>query len=236
VGDAETPAKGVIEVTNASGTTSITLDGDAGICSATAPIDVKACYGAKGNGTTDDTAAIQAAVNAALARNNGGEVLFPSGLYRVTGTVNVGLPLFDGYSWLTDRTGPMDDAEYNSHVITANQTANASKPAITVRFEQGAALLADFAPSVPTPVLAYNLRNGNGQIINLRVLGTTAVSAGKEIDPSVKASNKLIGIVAALGLKSLVNTHVSGLQHGVVSVAGYWSNITNSRCHGGTGT
>jgi hypothetical protein len=91
VGDAETPAKGVIEVTNASGTTSITLDGDAGICSATAPIDVKACYGAKGNGTTDDTAAIQAAVNAALARNNGGEVLFPSGLYRVTGTVNVGL-------------------------------------------------------------------------------------------------------------------------------------------------
>ena len=40
-------------------------------------------YGAKGDGTTDDTAAIQAAINAAVAAN-GGQVFFPTGIYLVT--------------------------------------------------------------------------------------------------------------------------------------------------------
>jgi hypothetical protein len=47
-------------------------------------------YGAVGNGSTDDTAAIQAAVNAAIA---GGTVLFPTGFYRVTSTITVTLPI-----------------------------------------------------------------------------------------------------------------------------------------------
>ena len=45
-------------------------------------------YGAKGDGTTDDTAAIQAAINAACAATSGGQhtypiILFPSGYYVV---------------------------------------------------------------------------------------------------------------------------------------------------------
>jgi Pectate lyase superfamily protein len=39
-------------------------------------------FGARGNGTTDDTAAIQAAFNAALT--SGGQVYFPPGTYHVT--------------------------------------------------------------------------------------------------------------------------------------------------------
>lgn len=44
-------------------------------------------YGAKGDGTTDDTAAIQAALNDA----DGSNVLFPAGTYRVTSTLSVPL-------------------------------------------------------------------------------------------------------------------------------------------------
>lgn len=44
-------------------------------------------YGATGNGTTDDTAAIQAAINSLSA--SGGQVLFPAGTYKVTSTITL---------------------------------------------------------------------------------------------------------------------------------------------------
>lgn len=47
-----------------------------------------AAYGAVGDGTTDDTTAIQGAVTAAAV--NGGVVYFPAGTYRVTTTITVG--------------------------------------------------------------------------------------------------------------------------------------------------
>lgn len=44
-------------------------------------------YGAKGDGTTDDTAAVQAAINAAeLKYYQGGTVFFPAGVYKITGS------------------------------------------------------------------------------------------------------------------------------------------------------
>jgi hypothetical protein len=45
-------------------------------------------YGARGDGTTNDTAAIQAAINAAIAAG-GGEVYFPAGTYVVSPTLTV---------------------------------------------------------------------------------------------------------------------------------------------------
>jgi Cu/Ag efflux protein CusF len=47
-------------------------------------------YGAVGNGTTDDTTAIQNAVNAATA---GGTVLFPVGYYKITSAITVTQPI-----------------------------------------------------------------------------------------------------------------------------------------------
>jgi hypothetical protein len=44
-------------------------------------------FGAVGNGSTDDTSAIQAAINAAAAK--GGSVYFPSGVYKVSSTLTV---------------------------------------------------------------------------------------------------------------------------------------------------
>jgi hypothetical protein len=49
-------------------------------------INVKA-YGAKGDGTTDDTTAIQAAITA--AQTSGGCVLLPAATYKIAGTLNV---------------------------------------------------------------------------------------------------------------------------------------------------
>ncbi len=44
-------------------------------------------YGATGNGSTDDTAAIQAAVNWTVATGNRGIIFFPLGTYKVTAPI-----------------------------------------------------------------------------------------------------------------------------------------------------
>jgi hypothetical protein len=44
-------------------------------------------FGARGDGSTDDTSAIQAAINAAAAK--GGSVYFPSGVYKISSTLTV---------------------------------------------------------------------------------------------------------------------------------------------------
>lgn len=60
---------------------SLTVNGNATIQGPRPQIDVTA-YGAAGNGTTDDTAAIQNAINAACAAN--GIIFFPVGSYKVS--------------------------------------------------------------------------------------------------------------------------------------------------------
>lgn len=45
-------------------------------------------YGAVGNGSTDDTSAIQAAINAAVS-NGGGTVYLPIGVYKITSTLTI---------------------------------------------------------------------------------------------------------------------------------------------------
>lgn len=70
-------------------TTSAAATLSAAIAAAGGMINVKAApYNAHGDGTTDDTAAIQAALDAAYAAG-GGVVLFPPGVYRVSG-ISVG--------------------------------------------------------------------------------------------------------------------------------------------------
>ena len=48
-------------------------------------LNVKSC-GATGNGTTDDTTAIQNCINT-IASSSGGEVFFPKGTYRISATL-----------------------------------------------------------------------------------------------------------------------------------------------------
>ena len=69
---------------SATGTT--TLNGDVLICSGRPWIDVK-CNGAVGNGTNDDTAAIQSAINTAVTNN--WPVHIPAGTYKVTAKLTI---------------------------------------------------------------------------------------------------------------------------------------------------
>lgn len=46
-------------------------------------------YGARGDGVTDDAAAVQAAVTAAIASGTGGQILFPNGTYKLNSYVLV---------------------------------------------------------------------------------------------------------------------------------------------------
>ena len=50
-------------------------------------------YGAVGNGIADDTSACQAAINAAELIG-GGVIYFPIGIYKITSTLNISLPVF----------------------------------------------------------------------------------------------------------------------------------------------
>ena len=52
------------------------------------PMNVRR-YGATGNGTTDDTAAIQAAINVAQAQSTAGSVIIPGGNYLVSSPLNI---------------------------------------------------------------------------------------------------------------------------------------------------
>jgi hypothetical protein len=52
-------------------------------------INVQYDHGARGDGLTDDTAVIQAAINVAAANANGGTIYFPSGTYKITSTLTV---------------------------------------------------------------------------------------------------------------------------------------------------
>jgi len=74
-------------------------------------------YNAKGDGTTDDTTAIQAAINAVVA-SGGGEVYFPRGTYKITtalvmdtGSYLVGIALRGtGRNSIISQTGVGEDA------------------------------------------------------------------------------------------------------------------------------
>ena len=84
-------------------------------------------FGAKGDGVTDDTAAIQAAINA--CRLTGGTVHFPVGVYLVTASLDVTLASGDPLHGMTFAgngcpqsdsnvtTGPLIHAKHTGHVF-----------------------------------------------------------------------------------------------------------------------
>jgi hypothetical protein len=89
-------------------------------------IDVKADYGAKGDGVTDDTTAIQAALNAAfgvagsIASTAQRRVIFPPGKYIVTGSGLTGTNWFGGVIQGSGRFTTIIQNSGGGPVITTN--------------------------------------------------------------------------------------------------------------------
>lgn len=193
-------------------------------------------FGAKGdyNGITgtDDTISIQNAINY-LTNGNGGRLIIPEGFYLVSSTLNVGLSIVTGYTFITTRASEMTDTLFNANNISGNITTNASKKHVEIIFESGATLVAGWTPAADTPVLAYNLDQGNaqsmGSIVNATIVSAIMIQSGAYNKNAVATpqSNNLIGIFAFRGCKIIQNTFISGIKHGVVSLQGYWTKITD---------
>ena len=137
-------------------------------------------FGALGNGTTDDTTAIQNAID--YGTSVGGVVFFPTGYYRVTDTLNIGAPYFDEYDFILDSATALNANAYAPHEIAVNIAANRLLKKIDLIGEANVFLIADFAPANYEPVIAYNLDNqgsdGVGSINNLNIVIDSSISGG----------------------------------------------------------
>lgn len=189
-------------------------------------------FGAVGDGVNDDAAAIQAAIDAVLI--TGGTVFIPAGYYRLTAGVNVGLPEFDQYEFIANRTASLSDADFALHRIPGNVAANKLLPGVMVKFDENAFFVADFEPTTLTPVLAYNLRGEyqkDSGIINPGILSRDMVVSGvfKHDAVSVPQSNNLIGLFINRGCRVLSRPFISGCEFGIVSASAFWTRTTDAR-------
>ena len=81
-------------------------------------------FGAIGDGVADDTVAIQAAVNFASSNSFGGNVIFPSGIYKVTATINVIASLVSLTGESRDSVQIIRTTAYGPIVIFSTTTAS----------------------------------------------------------------------------------------------------------------
>lgn len=164
----------------------------------------------------------------------GGTLRVRAGYYRITDSWEIGLPEFDSYEFMLNRTDALADPDFAAHRIPANVTSNQARPGVTIEFDENAFLVADFAPAAFKPVLAYHLPAAfrkEGRLINPTVISRAMMAGGKYYFDAVAApqTNKLLGIYLSAGAKEVVKPFVSGCQHGILAVNAYWSSLTNSR-------
>jgi hypothetical protein len=94
-------------------------------------------FGAVGNGTTDDTAAIQAAVNALSASGKGGTVLLPAGTYKITSNISITWPNSTDQNAPARITVKGEGADLSYIYDYRSNTAAATGGAITMDFSSG---------------------------------------------------------------------------------------------------
>jgi hypothetical protein len=120
-------------------------------------IDVKD-YGAKGNGATDDTAAIQLAIN--LLPASGGTIYFPAGTYNVSSTIQIGNGSSSAFS---TRTGVVLVGAGSPGLTDFLATGFNSNPSTKIQWTGGTAPVF----LVQGPLIGWGLQNfaidGNAQ-------------------------------------------------------------------------
>ena len=187
-----------------------------------------------GEDGTDNTAALQAAINH-LVDGAGGELVIEPGIYRITGTLNIGLAIHASYEFVTERTDEIGDDTIATNTNLTNVAANQAKSHIHLNFRQGAVLVADWEPTNDEPVIAYNLLDdalvGRGKISNASIVTPAFISGGRYTIGAgeTPVENNLIGVFCRSGCVELNNTFTAGIGHGVVTLKPYWAQITDTR-------
>ncbi len=137
-------------------------------------------HGAKGDGTTDDTAAIQSAIDSVVAA--GGEVFVPAGDYKVTSTIQVNRPV------MIRCEGWFDEA------TTATPSADAS---VTFKWAPGAppsgvtSTMFCFSDHTPTELAAGSGLSGS-RLFGCGIVGA-AINGNDSLERGIWAASTVHG-------------------------------------------
>lgn len=193
-------------------------------------------FGAVADGTTDSTAAIQAAADAAII--TGGTVFVPRGYYRVTAMINIGLPFYNGpnnLDFVVNTTAPIADNVDFANQNLPNKNANITKKRVDFVGEANTYIVADFAPTFAQPVIAYNLDNDSfdntGKMSNFSVIATNQVVGGIFSPYAPYVANNLIGVYQGRGCSVSEKLFFAGLGNGLVLSRTYWSSQTSMKAY-----
>lgn len=182
--------------------------------------DVKA-FGAVGDGATDDTAAIQAAIDS-LGATTGGTVFFPrsSGTYRCTGSLNMsqrsGVVLM-GYGMATGGGGTLPVLEY----------VGTGARFIDVRSTQGV--------KITGLMILYASPSFTGNLIDFDHFATTVASSSNGVDTATFAGAGVLNVESTAGFATSGTLYVGTLTNVVITYTGKTSN-TFTGCTRTSGT
>lgn len=183
-------------------------------------------FGAKGDATTDDHAAIQAAYSAALAAG-GGTVFWPKGKYRITDQVVNGYKFVDENDLDITTSDYTLAASFNSGQFALAQAA----PLVHTVFDAGAYLWCDYSASkagLYNGICATSQVSGDQAVRyeNVCIIGQPGMSSGGAfVFPTVTAapSTNTQGLFAA-GAKLFVSNYgAREVARGLVMVSCFWS-------------
>lgn len=166
-------------------------------------------YGATGNGSTDDTAAINAAVTAA---SNNGTIFFPKGTYKVTSAILIATG--SSLQFIGEGNGSTVSGSFNGFIFD-----NLSTPYN--------------AAGAPSSITNLNIQNGYAGNC-FTVTATTSWSAGSSITITLNGSNPGVAVGGALWTtdsRISTNTVFVGM---ITSMS--WPNVTLATAAIGSGS
>jgi hypothetical protein len=191
-------------------------------------VDIKD-FGAVGDATTDDTAAIQAALNSVLA--TGGKLYFPVGKYRVTAQ------LLLGYKFVSESDITVLTPDYTaapSYDVTQRILATTA-PLVHLDAAPGAIIWGDYTAVAESAILYYGIATKDdtkpsvaAQIRNLTFIGKPGMALGGAIlfpSTGTAPATNVSGIFAA-GTRVLVdNCRAHEVKRGLVLCSSFWSTV-----------
>jgi hypothetical protein len=186
-------------------------------------------FGAVGNGTTDDTTAIQAAIDSVSIA--GGVLYFPIGVYRVTARLLIGKRFVDEAQVVDTIDNYTEAASFNSALAATTYTL----PYVSIDAVPGTVIWGDFTPVTETALLYYGILNSSVKntqepyIQGLTFIAKAGMTAGvkNNIPGDDPVPSGQMGLFIAGALINVDNITFYDLSRSLVTSACYWSTFGN---------